>query len=169
MKGKSMYYLSLHLAFSLSLPRTKSPTHYCFLIKIPLTSTMLVGIKVLTWVDIMRADEVQRGFQQVSWEKEIMKSSRCEISVEHNCGVNMWHCFYCTYYEVSTVWTTVLSHEPEDMFSSHSDRVSLGVGGSDRGNNATWKVLCAACVCVLSQGGMASDGRKGNRMYSYPL
>lgn len=51
-----MYYLSLHLA---SLTISTPPSHYYFLIEIPLTSTMLVGIKVLAWVDSMHADEVQ--------------------------------------------------------------------------------------------------------------
>ncbi len=79
----------------------------------------------------------------------------------------MWHHSYCTYCKVVVLYDHQFPISLEIHFLPTAAECQRDVM-TDTQQCLLGKYYVQH-VCVLSQGGVLSDGRKGNRMYSYPL
>lgn len=171
MKGKSMCYLSAHLFF------TPSPTHT------PLLSLLFPNKNSIDFnyacghkgIDLGRHHVYWWGaahqrVQLVSWQKKNPESSGSLFTSNGNWSCLhvamfllcwpllyiLWGCsalWWAGTFPISLILTAAAYQKDVMIERQHCLRGKYYVQH----------------VCVLSQGGALSDGRKGNRMYSYPL
>lgn len=171
-----MYYLSLHLAFYFSISYPLLPL--LFPNKNSIDFNYACGHK---GIDLGRYHACwwgtahQRGVQLVSRQKTywiIRTQDLCSIKMAP-WGVAMWHSSYwaqlycrppyCKAVEYQTI------HFPSVWrYSFFPQRLRIRGMQWSKCSDAYMESIMYN-MCVLSQGGMLSDGRKGNRMYSYPL